>query len=79
MDSAASAPQLGSLPEWNLADLYASPDDPLFAGDMRRGEDEARMSMGKFNSFSANATLDYSVSSIQCPVFSTPFPVTLSD
>ena len=42
MDSAASAPQLGPLPEWNLADLYASPDDPLFAGDMRRGEDEAK-------------------------------------
>ncbi len=43
MDSAASAQRLGPLPEWNLADLYASPDDPAFARDMRRGEDAARV------------------------------------
>src|SRR5262245_10883132 len=42
MDSAAEAKKLGSLPEWNLADLYASPDDPAFAADMKRGEAEAR-------------------------------------
>jgi len=29
---------LGQLPEWNLADLYASPDDPGFAADLKRGE-----------------------------------------
>ena len=33
---------LGILPEWNLADLYAAPDDPQFAADMRQGEAEAR-------------------------------------
>jgi oligoendopeptidase F len=42
MDSAAASKRLGSLPEWNLADLYASPDDPAFAADMKRGEAEAR-------------------------------------
>ncbi|MGE0241042.1 MAG: M3 family oligoendopeptidase [Parvibaculaceae bacterium] len=42
MDSAAAAKKLGPLPEWNLADLYASPDDPAFAGDMKRGQAEAR-------------------------------------
>ncbi|HTN97588.1 MAG TPA: oligoendopeptidase F, partial [Nordella sp.] len=39
---AATAPKLGSLPEWNLADLYASPEDAAFASDMRRGEEEAK-------------------------------------
>jgi oligoendopeptidase F len=29
---------LGPLPEWNLADLYASPEDANFAADMKRGE-----------------------------------------
>ncbi|MGE3875186.1 MAG: M3 family oligoendopeptidase, partial [Parvibaculaceae bacterium] len=42
MDSTAASKQLGSLPEWNLADLYASPDDPAFAADMKRGEAQAR-------------------------------------
>lgn len=40
MDTAAKTP--GPLPEWNLADLYASPEDPAFAADMRRGEDDAK-------------------------------------
>ena len=35
----AAAPNLGPLPEWNLADLYASPDSPDFARDMKKGED----------------------------------------
>jgi oligoendopeptidase F len=35
-------PDLGTLPEWNLADLFASPDDPQFAGDLRKGEAEAK-------------------------------------
>ncbi len=42
MDSAAASKKLGSLPEWNLGDLYASPDDPAFGADMKRGEAEAR-------------------------------------
>jgi oligoendopeptidase F len=42
MDSTAASPKPGSLPEWTLADLYASPDDPAFAADMKRGEAEAR-------------------------------------
>ena len=36
MTSAAAA--LGPLPEWNLADLYASPEAPEFAADMKKGE-----------------------------------------
>jgi oligoendopeptidase F len=42
MDSTSASKQLGTLPEWNLGDLYASPDDPAFAADMKRGEAEAR-------------------------------------
>jgi oligoendopeptidase F len=33
---------LGSLPEWNLTDLYASPEDPRFAADLKKGEIDAR-------------------------------------
>ncbi|MCA3562039.1 MAG: M3 family oligoendopeptidase [Aestuariivirga sp.] len=33
---------LGPLPEWNLADLYASPEDPKFAADMKKGEELAK-------------------------------------
>jgi oligoendopeptidase F len=40
--TAAAAPDLGTLPEWNLADLYAAPDSAEFAADMRRGEAMAR-------------------------------------
>lgn len=42
MDAAATTKKLGPLPEWNLADLYVSPEDPAFASDMRRGEEEAK-------------------------------------
>lgn len=35
----AAAQTLGPLPEWNLADLYASPDTPDFARDMKKGEE----------------------------------------
>ena len=35
-------PDLGPLPEWNLADLYASPEDAKFAADLKRGESLAR-------------------------------------
>jgi oligoendopeptidase F len=37
--TAAAAPNLGPLPEWNLADLYASPEAPEFARDMKKGEE----------------------------------------
>ena len=33
---------LGKLPEWNLADLYPSPDAPEVARDFRRAEDAAK-------------------------------------
>ena len=36
--TAQAAPNLGHLPEWNLADLYAAPDAPAFAADMKKGE-----------------------------------------
>ena len=38
----ATAHALGKLPEWNLADLYESPDSPQFKADLERGEKEAR-------------------------------------
>ena len=38
----ATAQTLGPLPEWNLGDLYASPEDPKFAADMKTGEELAR-------------------------------------
>ena len=44
----AAAQTLGPLPEWNLADLYASPEDPKFAGDMKRGEELARAFAEKY-------------------------------
>jgi oligoendopeptidase F len=40
--TAAAAQSLGPLPEWNLADLYAGPDAPEFAADMKTGERLAR-------------------------------------
>jgi oligoendopeptidase F len=43
-----SAAALGSLPEWNLADLYNSPDDPRFAADMKQAEDDARAFAAKY-------------------------------
>ena len=43
----ASAP-LGILPEWNLADLYAAPDAPEFAADLKRGEAEAKAFAEKY-------------------------------
>ncbi|MGQ0486197.1 MAG: M3 family oligoendopeptidase [Hyphomicrobiales bacterium] len=43
-----TAAALGYLPEWNLADLYASPEAPEFAADMKRGEAEAKVFAGKY-------------------------------
>ncbi|SDN19838.1 oligoendopeptidase F [Methylobacterium phyllostachyos] len=40
--AAAKAADLGHLPEWDLSDLYAGLDDPNFAADMARAEEECR-------------------------------------
>jgi len=41
---------LGQLPEWNLADLYASPEAPEFAADMKKGEELAKAFAEKYRS-----------------------------
>ena len=46
--TAATAPNLGPLPEWNLADLYAAPDAPDFAADMKKGEELSRAFAEKY-------------------------------
>ncbi|MGA2795275.1 MAG: M3 family oligoendopeptidase, partial [Roseiarcus sp.] len=38
----AAAPELGSLPEWRLDDLYSGMDSAVFAADLRRAAEEAR-------------------------------------
>jgi oligoendopeptidase F len=38
----SSAPDLGPLPEWNLADLYPSMDSDLYAADLARAEAECK-------------------------------------
>ncbi len=43
-----AAAALGHLPEWNLADLYAAPDSPEFAADMKRGEELSRAFAEKY-------------------------------
>jgi oligoendopeptidase F len=40
--SSAAAPDLGSLPEWRLDDLYSGMDSPAFAADVRRAAEEAK-------------------------------------
>jgi oligoendopeptidase F len=47
MDMTASA-ALGSLPEWDLADLYSAPDDGAFKADMQKGEAEAKSFAEKY-------------------------------
>jgi oligoendopeptidase F len=37
-----SPPDLGTLPEWNLADLYPSMDSQLYAADLARAESECK-------------------------------------
>ena len=37
-----TTPALGTLPEWNLTDLYVAPDAPEFAADMKKGEELAK-------------------------------------
>ena len=46
--TAQAAPNLGQLPEWNLADLYAAPDAPEFAADMKKGEALSRAFAEKY-------------------------------
>ena len=46
--TAQAAPNLGHLPEWNLADLYAAPDAPEFAADMKKGEELSRAFAEKY-------------------------------
>jgi oligoendopeptidase F len=41
-DRAGGADALGPLPEWRLEDLYAGPDDPAMAQDLKAAADEAR-------------------------------------
>src|SRR6516225_10913398 len=36
-----AGPRLGSLPEWNLADLYAGLDEPQVKRDLERGAGES--------------------------------------
>ncbi|MHB2206049.1 M3 family oligoendopeptidase [Methylobacterium sp. CM6257] len=40
--AAAKAVDLGHLPEWDLSDLYCGLDDPEFAADMTRAEEDCR-------------------------------------
>ena len=40
--SGAAAPDLGSLPEWRLDDLYSGMDSAVFAADLRRAAEEAK-------------------------------------
>ena len=40
--SAAAAPDLGSLPEWRLDDLYSGMDSAVFAADLKRAGEEAK-------------------------------------
>ena len=43
-----AAAALGTLPEWNLADLYASPEAPEFAADMKKGEELSKAFADKY-------------------------------
>jgi oligoendopeptidase F len=38
----AEMPELGALPEWNLADLYPAMDSPVFASDVAKAATEAK-------------------------------------
>ncbi|MCR9256681.1 MAG: M3 family oligoendopeptidase [Alphaproteobacteria bacterium] len=38
---AASTPELGDLPEWNLDDLYGGPEDPVLEADLKKSEETA--------------------------------------
>ena len=42
MRGALQAADLGTLPEWDLTDLYSGMDDPVFRNDLERAEAESR-------------------------------------
>ncbi len=42
------APNLGQLPEWNLGDLYASPDSPVFAADLANAAAKSETFSGQY-------------------------------
>ena len=42
MSTTSAAPELGTMPEWNLADLYAAPDAPEVARDLAAAAREAQ-------------------------------------
>ena len=44
----ASAPDLGVLPEWDLADLYPGPDSVAFTADLEAAAKRARDFAGRF-------------------------------
>ncbi len=44
----ASAPALGDLPEWNLADLYPAMDSPEVAADLKKANADAEVFAAKF-------------------------------
>ncbi len=56
--TAAAPANLGTLPEWNLSDLYPSPESPEFAADMKKGEDLARAFAEKYRGKLAGMTGD---------------------
>ena len=41
-ERANAATRLGNLPEWDLTDLYAGPDDPALSADLKSLADDAR-------------------------------------
>jgi oligoendopeptidase F len=43
-----TAAALGKLPEWNLNDLYTSPDATAFASDMKKGATDAKAFADKY-------------------------------
>ncbi len=50
--------ELGNLPEWNLGDLYTSPDAPEFARDLERAHKDAAAFAGNYRSKIADLGAD---------------------
>jgi oligoendopeptidase F len=63
--STAPAPALGTLPEWNLADLYPAMDSPAFASDIAKATAECKsfqdIYRGKLATLAADDTLGASL------------------
>ncbi|MDX6806681.1 M3 family oligoendopeptidase [Terrihabitans rhizophilus] len=47
-EPAIADPKLGSLPEWNLADLYTAMDAPELVADLARAADDSRSFEGRY-------------------------------